>query len=134
MTPALEMLRATPAPTGFDQQALADAIDAASACSQVCTACADACLAEDGVAELRRCIRLDLDCADICLATARVLSRQTAYDAAVTYAQLEACVAACRACAEACEEHAGMHEHCRVCAEACRRCEAACSALLAARS
>ena len=36
--------------------------------AQVCTACADACLGEDDVGELTRCIRLDLDCADLCAA------------------------------------------------------------------
>ena len=53
------------------------------------------------------------------------------YDAAVTRGQLQACVAACGVCAAECEQHAGMHEHCRVCAEACRECEEACRELLA---
>ncbi|MCX6465916.1 MAG: four-helix bundle copper-binding protein [Pseudonocardiales bacterium] len=80
-----------------------------------------------------RCIRLDLDCADVCTATGRVLSRQTAYDAALTRAVLEACATACRTCGDECAAHGerGM-EHCRVCAEACRRCEQACRALLSA--
>ncbi|MGW5193385.1 four-helix bundle copper-binding protein [Kribbella sp. NPDC004138] len=34
-----------------------------------------------GVAELRKCIRTDLDCADICLPTERVLSRGSCADA-----------------------------------------------------
>ena len=91
-----------------------------------------ACLAEDMVAELRDCIRTDLDCADICAATGAVLTRQTGENTAVLRAQLEACRTACSACAEDCEQHAGMHEHCKVCAEACRRCEQACADLLAA--
>ena len=36
-----------------------------------------------------------------------------------------------KACGDECEQHAQMHEHCRVCAEACRRCERACADLLA---
>ncbi len=84
------------------------------------------------VAELVRCIRTDLDCADVCEATARVLSRQTAYDAAVTRSIVQACAQACQSCGAECESHAGMHEHCRVCAEACRRCETACRAVLEA--
>ena len=91
---------------------------------------ADACLAEDMVAELRGCIRTDLDCADICEATGRVVSRQTEPDMGLLRAQLQACVAACRACGDACEQHAGMHEHCRVCAASCRRCEESCNRLL----
>jgi hypothetical protein len=84
------------------------------------------------VAELRTCITTDLGCADVCDATARVLSRQTGYGAALTRSVLQACRDACRACAEECEQHKDMHEHCRVCAEACRRCEQACERLLAA--
>nr|MDQ3342689.1 four-helix bundle copper-binding protein [Actinomycetota bacterium] len=99
-------------------------------CAQACSACADACLGEDMVAELRKCIRLDLDCADVCAATGRVLSRQTAYDPTITTAVLTACAAACKACGDECASHAEMHDHCQVCAEACRRCEQACNALL----
>ena len=82
---------------------------------------------------LIRCIRLDLDCADICDATGRILSRQTAFDAEIAKATLQACAQACRLCGEECEQHAqhGM-EHCRICAEACRRCESACNNLLSA--
>ena len=84
------------------------------------------------VAELTKCIRLDLDCADVCTVTLRVASRETEYDANVTRPLLEACVAAFRSCGDECERHAEMHEHCRVCAEACRRCQQACDELLAA--
>ncbi len=127
------MIKSHPNPTdGLDEEKLAEAIDAALACSQTCTACADACLAEDTVADLRDCIRTDLDCADICATTVAVLSRRTGSNLAVLKAQLEACVTACAACAEDCESHADMHAHCRICAEACRRCEKACAALLVA--
>lgn len=99
--------------------------------AQVCTACADACLGEDALSELVRCIRLNLDCADVCQATGSVLSRLTATDPAASRRLLEACAEACRTCAAECERHAAMGmEHCRVCAEACRRCEQACRDLL----
>lgn len=131
MTATREMLRTTPSQPDFDAEALARCIEACFECEQTCTACADACLGEEMVAELVRCVRLNLDCADICGATGRLLSRQTGYDPIVTQAVLEACATACRSCADECTEHAGMHEHCLVCAEACRRCEAACEKLLA---
>ena len=134
MSNANDMLAATPAPIGFDRGQLAECINACFDCSQACAACADACLAEEMVAEMRRCITTDANCADICATTGRVLSRQTEYDAEVTRAMLVACRDACRRCAEECEQHAGMHDHCRVCAEACRRCERACAALLQATS
>lgn len=127
------MITAHPNPTdNVDTDKLAEAIDAALACVQACTSCADACLAEEEVAELRNCIRTDLDCADICATTASVLSRRTGNNLTVVKAQLEACRVACATCAEECEHHAGMHDHCRICAEACRRCEQACADLLAA--
>ena len=132
MTHATEMLRASPAETGYDAEDLAACIDACFDGAQVCTACADACLAEEMVAELRSCITTDLNCADLCAATGRVLSRQAGYDAEVTRAALTACRDACRRCAEECERHADMHEHCRICADACRRCAEACDRLLAA--
>lgn len=127
-----EMISSSPAQTGVEPELLARAIDALVACAQACTACADACLSEDSVAELRACIRSDLDCADVCETTARVLSRQTAYDADVTRAVLEACIQVCRTCGNECASHAEHHEHCRICADACRECEQACSQLLAA--
>lgn len=117
-------------PLARNMQALLEAIDAAFECTQICTSCADACLAEPDVGMVIHCIRLNLDCADICNTTARALSRQTQPDMAVLTAQLQACVAACRACGAECQKHAGHHPHCGVCAESCRRCEGACQALL----
>jgi hypothetical protein len=116
--------------SGADVTDLAATIDLLLACAQACTVCADACLAEEMVADMRRCIRSDQDCADICLTTARVLSRQTAPDVNVIAALLSACITACSACADECESHADMHEHCRACAEACRACQAACRRML----
>ena len=126
------MIQAHPAETGVDRVQLARVVDLLIACSAACTVCADACLAEDHVADMRACIRTDLDCADVCAATARVLSRQTAYNASVTRGVLQACVVACRACADECAAHGDMHEHCKVCARACQDCLQACEELLAA--
>jgi uncharacterized protein DUF326 len=128
---AKQMLDTYPRDFNLDADVLVAAIDALSDCAQACTACADDCLSEQMVAELVKCIRLNLDCADVCTATLRVLSRQTEYDANLTRPLLEACVAACKSCGDECERHAQRHEHCRVCAEACRRCERACNDLLA---
>lgn len=107
-------------------------VAAASECAAVCTACADACLAEDDPAALRACIRTDLDCADLCAVTARLISRPGPQDPATLRAQLDACATACRACAEECDEHAERMEHCRACAEACRACAEACDRMKAA--
>lgn len=131
MSNAAVMLQTYPGTMNLDKDLLAKAIDEALTCFQ---ACADACLSEEMVAELGKCIRTDLDCADLCATTVRVLSRHTGYDANITRGQLQACVAACKACGDECEQHAGMHEHCKICAQACRACEQACNALLASIS
>jgi hypothetical protein len=128
------MLDTYPKDINLDRGKLAAAIDALVTCAQTCTACADACLSEDMVAELTKCIRTNLDCADVCGTTARVLTRHTGYDANLTRSLLEACATACKSCGDECASHAGMHEHCRICAEACRACEQACRDLLAAMS
>jgi hypothetical protein len=130
-TTANRMLEAYPGEFGFDREALARCIAACFECAQACTQCADACLGESEVRSQVKCIRLNLDCVDVCGAAGRVLGRQTAYDANISRAALEACVAVCRACGDECERH-GAHgmAHCAVCAEACRRCERACLALL----
>ena len=106
----------------FDPLALA--ARHAGLCALMCTSCADACLAEEG--DMRQPIRMTLDCADICGTTGRLIARAGGADPAVTQAQLQACIAACRACEAECQGHASMHEHCKHCAEACRTCAQAC--------
>ena len=124
------MMQAHPKKYAVNSERLAAAISAAGECTLICTICADACLAEDMVPELRRCIRLNLDCSDVCATTSCALARETEPDIGLLRAQVEACVKACSACASECEQHANMHEHCRLCAESCRRCEKACKDLL----
>jgi hypothetical protein len=132
MSYARQMLDSYPRTINRDTGVLAATIDALNECLQACTADADDDLGEQHVPDLVKCIRLCLDCADVCAATISVTSRQTEYDPNVTRPLLEACATACKICGDECEQHAQMHEHCRVCAEACRRCEQACRELLAA--
>jgi len=117
--------------SAVDAAVPADAIDALNDCAQACTADADADLGDENVAGMIKCLRLCLDCADVCSATARVMSRQTAYDAGLARPLLEACAAICARCGDECQAHAGMHPHCAVCEQACRRCEQACRDLIA---
>jgi hypothetical protein len=130
MTLSKDMLEAHPMPAQADRDLLAQCIDACLACLQSCTVCADASVAEDDVADMRRCIRLCLDCADVCDATVLTLSRQTEYVASTSRAQVSSCRELCTICADECERHAAHHKHCRLCADECRRCQDACSALL----
>ncbi|MFC0037650.1 four-helix bundle copper-binding protein [Actinomadura rayongensis] len=128
--PVREMIDDYPAAVHIDRAALAATVELLGECAQACTACADACLAEDSVLDLTVCIRSNLDCADICEVTARILSRNTGYDSNVTRVQLMACVQACIAARDECDQHAAMHEHCRVCADVCRKCVTACQSLI----
>jgi len=130
MAHARAMLDTHPRKFDFPADDLAAAIEACFDCAQTCTACADACLGEDDVQALRRCITSDLNCSDVCVATGRILSRQTEYDAQVTQRALESCIRACAVCADECEQHAQHHRHCAICAEVCLACVAACTALL----
>lgn len=130
MSYASQMLETHPWQGNVDRAQLVACIDACIECEQACTSCADACLSESGPEHLTKCIRLNLDCADVCGVTARVITRQTGYDAPTTKSVLESCAEICATCAEECEHHAGDHEHCRICADACRRCEEACRSLL----
>ena len=131
VTKAKEMLDTYPRTFNVDADLLARTIEALTECANTCTQCADACLSEDDVSQLVKCIRLNLDCADVCTTTSRVVSRQTEYDANVTRPLLEACAAVCKSCGDECDRHAEHMAHCRVCAESCRRCEQACRELLA---
>lgn len=122
MTYTQQMLDTYPADIKVDTRQLARTIDALVACSQACTACADACLSEspDALPRLTRCIRDNLDCADICATAASVLSRQTGYDARIARTQVQAAAQAAKTCGDSCTEHASSHEHCSTCAQACR--------------
>ena len=132
---AKQMLETYPRDFNVDRDALVKCIEACAACSQACTQCADDCLSEEGrLEDLAKCIRSNLDCADVCATTARIISRQTEYDANVTRAILEACIVACRTCGDECERHGEHMEHCRVCAKECRSCEESCQSLLSAIS
>lgn len=132
MSSTQAMLDTHPGDFALDAHQLTRAIDAMVECASTCTQCADACLAEDHVADMVACIRRNLDCADACTAAARILARQTAYDATITRTQLEACAAACKSCGDECARHGKDMAHCEVCADSCRRCEQACRELLAA--
>lgn len=125
------MIATHPDVKGSVNTALIRCIEECLACAQACTSCADACLAEGMVAELRQCIRLNLDCAAVCGATANIATRRTGSDEEVIRHMLKACALACKLCGDECASHAGQHDHCRICAEACRSCETACHEALA---
>lgn len=125
-----QMIASHPDVRGNTNGALIETINQAYACAQTCTSCADACLAESMVAELRQCIRLNLDCADVCFATATTLNRRAGSNEEVARRMLEACITSCRLCGDECARHASQHMHCGICAESCRTCASACEKAL----
>ncbi len=102
-------------------------VEACVVCWLACEMCSDACLHEENVGGLARCIRLDRDCAGACRLAAEVMVRGG--EAVAEACRL--CATLCESCAEECERHAGRHDHCRVCAEACRRCAEECRRMAA---
>lgn len=99
-------------------------IDICFACARQCQNCATACLHEDDVKMMRRCIELDLECAEMCYASARLMGIGGEHAAVLCIP----CAEVCEVCAEEC----GKHEmaHCRECAEMCRRCAEECRAMV----
>ena len=96
-------------------------IDALNDCAAACNHCATACLDEEDVKMMVKCIKIDLDCAAICSLTATLLARGSEHGKHL----LKECIEVCNACAEECEKHAHM-QHCKKCAEDCRKCAEAC--------
>ncbi|MBL3658162.1 four-helix bundle copper-binding protein [Fulvivirga sediminis] len=91
-----------------------------SECAIACDNCADACLGEENVKAMIKCIRTDRDCAAICSLTAAYISGNSEY----TEAALQLCKEVCTDCAKECAKH--DHDHCQICASACRACAELC--------
>jgi len=104
----------------MSHQRFASCIEACNDCADACDHCAASCLQEDNVADMRRCIALDIDCAAICRLAVGFMARGS--DMAATLC--EACADVCDVCAEECGRH--DMQHCQRCAEACRRCAEEC--------
>ncbi|MBT1706089.1 four-helix bundle copper-binding protein [Chryseosolibacter indicus] len=111
----------------MNQERVQSCIDACLACARECDSCATACLNEEDITMLARCIELDRECAEACYATARLMGMGGEHYALFCHA----CAEICEACAEECEKHVehGM-DHCKACAEACRKCADECRAMV----
>lgn len=105
-----------------------DCIEACNACAIECEHCATACLHEDNVKMMARCIELDRTCAGICSYAAR----QMAADSEFADRICALCAEICEACGDECAKH--PVDHCQRCAEACHRCAEACRQMVGAAS
>lgn len=124
-----ELLRAHPASTAIDEDALVECIEMCYECAQACTACADACLGQDADLNVTGCIRTCLDCADICQVTGRILTRLARPAPTIQRGQVSACMNVCRVCAEQCRRN-DDNPSCEICADSCERCQRACEVVL----
>ena len=94
-----------------------------STCADACNTCLAACLNEEEVKKMTKCIRLDMDCAQICQLTAAFISRGSDHAKHL----LKECAEICSKCAEECGKHTHM-EHCKVCSDTCKKCSEMCLA------
>ncbi len=120
-----KLLDAYPAQTGMPPRLLGEAVDKLYECAGVCLTCADAAAAEQDPEKIVmsiKCVRLDNDCADLCTVAARILARQTGYDAPTTMAIIEATRTVLRASADAAEEFKET-TYFQLSAKACRETE-----------
>lgn len=107
----------------MSQELVNRAVEACNGCATACQHCILACLEEENVSHLKRCIQLDLECAALCRSAAEIMTLKSVHSGEIC----KICAVACHACAEECEKHAQMGMgHCRVCAEACRKCAQVC--------
>ena len=90
-------------------------------CSTECNICLAACLDEEDVSMMARCIELNTDCSGICTLAASFLARDSESVATL----LALCSEICRACADECMKHDA--EHCKKCANICYECARMCS-------
>lgn len=109
-------------PKGGTMQKNNALVQALIECARTCDMCADACLNEQDVKMLARCIKLDLDCAEVCYEAVRLVQRNSE----ITQQFMSVCEKVCTMCYEECNKHRSMHEHCAICADACRKCADAC--------
>ena len=92
-----------------------------NACAIECNRCTIACLEEENINMLEKCIKLDIDCAEMCHLAVSFLARDSEHTEHI----LPECAELCESCAKECEMHKDL-DHCKVCAEACRKCAEAC--------
>lgn len=102
-------------------------VNALNDCVAACNECAIACLEEQEVKRLTKCIRLDIDCSAICQALTGFITRSSEHAMHL----LRECAEICDACAEECRVHEHMG-HCRYCAETCASCADICRRKMAA--
>ncbi|HEX5738304.1 MAG TPA: four-helix bundle copper-binding protein [Hydrogenophaga sp.] len=107
-------------------QRYATCIDACVKCALACHHCSVACLKEEDVKPMVRCIALDIDCAAFCELSAAAMARES--ENAKAFCRV--CAEICQACGDECAQHKA--DHCQACAKACHTCASVCREMAAA--
>jgi hypothetical protein len=95
-------------------------LDTLHICMTKCNHCFNACLKEENVDMMTKCIQLDRECAEICSYLQGAITRNSPF-----IKQLATiCAEICQTCGEECNRH--HHDHCQRCADACFQCAKAC--------
>ena len=94
-------------------------------CATVCDHCFGACLSEQQVQMMARCIQLDRECSEVCRLAAAMMANGSESAGAVC----KLCAEVCRKCGEECAKHDA--EHCQQCAKTCMNCAEECSRMAA---
>ena len=131
MNVATQMLEARAGGRAVDHAALGLAIDALHDVVTAATACADACLTEDGGGDRVECIQACADAADVAGATAKVLNR-TGPTVEGSRALVDATAKLLAETGAICSEHGVHDKHARICAETMTRAQQALASLQAA--
>ena len=100
-------------------------IEACYECAMECDRCATACLQEEDLKMMKRCIELDMYCSGICRTAASFMAMGEMYSGQIC----RLCAEICQACGEECAKH--KYEHCQRCSEACKSCAAECNKIAA---
>jgi hypothetical protein len=85
-----------------------------------CDHCATACLKEQDVKMMSKCIELDMYCAEICRLAAHYMAKGSEYSKDIC----QLCARICDDCAAECGKH--QNEHCQRCSMACKKCADEC--------
>jgi hypothetical protein len=85
-----------------------ECIQACMRCELACLASAEACLGDEELQDLGRCVRLSLDCAEVCLATRTLVAGALLRAPRLVLAQLLVCARMCATCEAECGR-LGLH-------------------------
>ncbi|KEO75293.1 ferredoxin [Anditalea andensis] len=102
-----------------------DCIAACNDCAFYCDLAATACLKQLDMANMARCIELDMYCAEICRAAVSFMIKEDEFSTEIC----KICAEICENCAQECDNYLSIPF--QECAAACRKCATTCRQMAA---